>query len=109
MTASGLKIIVMHLMVGTMHKKIDSILESVPPSSERAAMCSHCFHLPSSCCGQAVHGGTRFRDDVSGLRSQPPDLLVATPGRLTELITSDKVCGSCLMKMTYTDRNRWTH
>ncbi|KXZ52621.1 hypothetical protein GPECTOR_9g666 [Gonium pectorale] len=40
---------------------------------------------------RAIHGGTRLREDVAGLRAQPPDLLVATPGRLTALLTGDEV------------------
>ncbi|GLC36279.1 hypothetical protein PLESTF_001733300 [Pleodorina starrii] len=39
----------------------------------------------------SVHGGTGFREDVSGLRSQPPDVLIATPMRLFELITTEQV------------------
>ncbi|KAG2499486.1 hypothetical protein HYH03_002433 [Edaphochlamys debaryana] len=39
----------------------------------------------------AAHGGTTFRDDVSALRASPPELLIATPGRAAELLSSTKV------------------
>ncbi|KAG2441559.1 hypothetical protein HXX76_003180 [Chlamydomonas incerta] len=35
---------------------------------------------------QVVHGGAPFRDDVAALRANPPQLLVATPGRLGQLL-----------------------
>ncbi|GIL74796.1 hypothetical protein Vretifemale_4693, partial [Volvox reticuliferus] len=71
----------------------------VSPSRERVdALHEVAFTLLSERGGgpeamhvMAVHGGTRFREDVSGLRSQSPDLLIATPGRLIELLTTDEV------------------
>ncbi|GLI69479.1 hypothetical protein VaNZ11_014111, partial [Volvox africanus] len=71
----------------------------VSPSRERVdALHEVAFTLISERGGgpeamhvMAVHGGTRFREDVSGLRSQSPDFLIATPGRLIDLLTTDEV------------------
>ena len=35
---------------------------------------------------QVVFGGTNIRSDLSKLKRQTPDLLVATPGRLNDLL-----------------------
>jgi ATP-dependent RNA helicase MSS116 len=40
--------------------------------------------------GQVVIGGTNMRSEIQRLRSRVPDILVATPGRCLDHLTTDE-------------------
>ena len=52
---------------------------------------SHCF-MPESVWAQVMVGGTNQASDLSKMRNAPPDILVATPGRLNDNMSNAAVC-----------------